>query len=197
MLGLEKGKVKLVEHDPEWAKAFDQEKAVIEEILQKAGLKAVISHVGSTSIKGLKAKPIVDIAVGFKNSEEQKAGFRALRDAGLQYISVVKLPGLYLLAKGDPVQFHYHVVVRYTFAWNRLLHFRNYLRKNKKLVQEYEALKLALADEYAEYRVLYTRGKEDYVDAVLTRAAGDFRREHRETALNSFKAVLRKNGIRV
>lgn len=197
MLGLEKGKVKLVEHDPEWAKAFAQEKAVIDEILQKAGLKAVISHVGSTSIKEMKAKPIVDIAVGFKNSEEQKAGFRVLRDAGLQYISAVKMPGLYLLAKGDPVQFHYHVVVRNTFAWNRLLHFRNYLRKNKKLVQEYEALKMGLADEYAEYRVLYTRGKEDYVNAILTRAAGDLRREHRDAALNSFKTVLRKNGIRI
>lgn len=197
MLGLEKGIVKLVDYDLAWETAFTQEKTVFEEILQKAGLTAVISHVGSTSIKGMKAKPIVDIAVGFKNTEEQKEGFRALRDTGLQYISAVKLPGLYLLAKGDPVKFHYHVVVRNTFAWNRLLHFRNYLRKNKNLVQEYEALKLGLADEYAEYRVLYARGKEDYVNAVLTRAAGELRREHRETALNSFKAVLRKNGIRI
>lgn len=197
MLGLEKGKVKLVEYDPGWADAFETEQMFIAEALSGTGLNPVICHVGSTSIKGMKAKPIVDIAVGFKNTEEQKAGFRALRDAGLQYLSVVKMPGLYLLAKGDPVEFHYHVVVRNTFAWNRLLHFRNYLRKHKKLVEEYEALKMELADEYAEYRVMYTRGKEDYVDAILFRAAWEERRAHRETALNSFKNVLRKNGIRI
>jgi len=195
MLGLERGKVKLVGYEPEWEKIFESERETLNDILGTEGLEPVITHVGSTSIKGMLSKPIIDIAVGFDNQNQQIKGFNKLKASGMHYVSAVKLPGLYLMSKGDPVQFHYHVVVRNTYAWNRLILFRNHLKKNPRLIKEYEELKIELAGEYEENRYQYTLGKKDYVEAVLFRATGKRRREHRETALRVFSAMLKKNGI--
>jgi GrpB-like predicted nucleotidyltransferase (UPF0157 family) len=71
MLGLKRGMVRLVEHDPGWPTAFSSERALLFEAL--AGLGCAIEHVGSTAVPGLPAKPILDIAVGVPVDVEETA----------------------------------------------------------------------------------------------------------------------------
>jgi GrpB-like predicted nucleotidyltransferase (UPF0157 family) len=61
-LGLERGRVRLVDHDPRWAAAFEQLRADL--ATELGPLATAIEHVGSTSVPGLPSKPIIDIAVG-------------------------------------------------------------------------------------------------------------------------------------
>ena len=63
-LGLKRGAVALAEHSPSWRKAFHEERAVLARAL--ASVPCEIEHIGSTAVSGLKAKPILDIAVGIK-----------------------------------------------------------------------------------------------------------------------------------
>lgn len=65
MIGLKRGTVKLVQHNPEWDKLFQTEKAKLLEVLH--GLITDIQHVGSTAIRTISAKPIIDIAVLVKS----------------------------------------------------------------------------------------------------------------------------------
>lgn len=65
MIGLERGKVALCRHLPEWDEEATRTIKVLKEILGDVAIE--IEHVGSTSIKNIKAKPIIDIAVAVKN----------------------------------------------------------------------------------------------------------------------------------
>ena len=62
MLGLKQGINTLVDHDPEWSRAFEEERARIQSALGK--VSRGIEHYGSTAVEGLRAKPILDILVG-------------------------------------------------------------------------------------------------------------------------------------
>lgn len=64
-IGLHRGTVKLVAHDPKWDECFRQEKERLASILGEKALD--IRHIGSTSIAGIRAKPIIDIIVAVKN----------------------------------------------------------------------------------------------------------------------------------
>ena len=59
MIGLKRGTVRLLKHNPKWLKAFTREKKVLEKELN--GLVIDIQHIGSTSIPGIVAKPIIDM----------------------------------------------------------------------------------------------------------------------------------------
>ncbi len=60
--------VKLLEHNPKWIKQFEEEKKKVNQVLGNEII--AIEHIGSTSIEGLAAKPIIDILVGIKNLED-------------------------------------------------------------------------------------------------------------------------------
>ena len=67
MVGLDRDKVVLHPYTEEWAKEFEKEKEILANLLK--GIECKIEHVGSTSIKGLSAKPIIDIAIGTDDVE--------------------------------------------------------------------------------------------------------------------------------
>jgi GrpB-like predicted nucleotidyltransferase (UPF0157 family) len=158
--------VELVEHDPAWARLFEEERAVLARIFD--GEAVGIEHIGSTSVPGLCAKPIVDVLVGLPAlglSEEQVEGMRGL---GYEYMGEYGLPGRLFFRK-EPRTHHVHVVELGGEHWERQLTFRDALRTDAEERRRYDEFKRKLAAE-GHPREIYTELKTPFIRDVEARA---------------------------
>lgn len=164
MLGLEAGKVRLADSNPEWAASFAAEKERLEGAI---GQWAVgIEHFGSTAIPGIKAKPILDILVGLRRFEDGVQLVGPLTALGYQYLGTEKVPEHHLFALGEPTRHHLHAVEHGGSRWVRQLRFRDALRADGSLAAAYEALKAELAARHPDSRLDYLNGKQAFIDRV-------------------------------
>ncbi|MBP3921144.1 MAG: GrpB family protein [Bacilli bacterium] len=126
-----------------------------------------ISHIGSTSIKNIKTKPIVDILIeiDFDNKD-------IVRDILLNndYILMSKNYNKISFNKGYTIKgyadkvFHIHIK---KYGDCDEIYFRNYLNDNQLKAKEYEKLKLELYNKYKSNRDLYTQGKKKFVTEIV------------------------------
>lgn len=151
----------LTEHRGEWQAWFDQEKTLLERVLPGAR----ISHVGSTAIAGIWAKPIVDILVETADHADWTAVAAVLSgDAG--YICMSRSAGRMSFNKGYTPEgfaekvFHLHLR---RAGDNDELYFRDYMNAHPDAAKEYERLKLALWKPYEHDRDGYTAQKAEMV----------------------------------
>ena len=167
-IGVRHGKVELVRHDPEWAAMYRAEAARIH--ASCAGLVLAVEHIGSTSIPGIHAKPIIDLAIGVATLEDADKMEPGMRSLGYDYPRDVGIPDQYVFGRGHPVRKYIaHVQVHESDHWNDYLIFRNRLRESPQLAKEYESLKLALAGEFKNDRATYGDRKAKFVAHVLGR----------------------------
>ncbi|WP_225743285.1 GrpB family protein [Marinilactibacillus sp. Marseille-P9653] len=146
-LGLKKNDLRLSPYDPSWEKAFMNIK---KQIIDCTALKPDrIQHIGSTSIVGMPAKPIIDIMVGIDSLKQIDAKlFTQLKEAGFLRLKVEK-PDEIVLArftdKSYSVKTHFiHLVEKDSKKWNDLLFFRNHLNQNSQAKEAYKELKQEL-----------------------------------------------------
>lgn len=165
MLGLEKGLVRLVEYTPEWKRIFELEKTALQATLGSMILG--IQHVGSTSIPGMVAKPIVDIAIAVDDFEEARACIPLIERLGYEYRAELGIPHRHYFTKGNPRLFHIHMNEIESREWQDQLLFRDYMRRNRKLAEEYADLKRQLASQYPHKRGAYLDGKADFIKRVI------------------------------
>ncbi|GEN46396.1 GrpB family protein [Alkalibacillus haloalkaliphilus] len=173
MLGLSKGEVKLVNYNPEWPQLFQQEKQLLQNMVGEHVLG--IEHIGSTAIKGLKAKPIIDLVVGLKSLEDvQLLGLKRMSEADYYMLQKQEIEGKIVFAKfpyikdEDYTKTHFLHVVEYNGDWwNAHIQFRDRLNANQDLAKEYEALKLKLAEEHPKDVTAYAESKEMFIKSVL------------------------------
>jgi GrpB-like predicted nucleotidyltransferase (UPF0157 family) len=170
MLGLKRGTVNLVSYKKEWVNEFEKEKKNLERILGDTIIS--IEHCGSTAIPGLKAKPIIDVLVGVKTVKKEGEYCNAKLDRVKGYYSRNKYfpkKDRFVVAKGNAkVRTHYIHIVRYKGGiWNKLLRFRDYLKKDKKAMTQYLVLKEKLSLAHPDERRLYTKKKSDFIKKVL------------------------------
>jgi len=169
MLGLERGLVKLEPYNNKWSKLFDEERELLSSQLKE--LIIAIEHVGSTSIEGLFAKPIIDIAIGVSSLNviiELKEKVKALG-----YVEVpVSIDGKHVFAryKEKKITHFLHVMIYNQNLWIDQISFRDYLRLNLDAKIEYIKLKEKLANEYPNDVISYTNEKKKFVDGILKRA---------------------------
>ena len=177
MLGLRRGTVRLCPHETEWEEEAARTVAALREILGDAA--ADVQHVGSTAVKTIMAKPIVDIAVAAEDFGRVLAKRDALEQAGFYY-RPGSLEGQLLFAKGScyegtgDLQTHFiHVVAKDGGDWNNYIQFRNYLNAVPQAAKEYESLKLSLALACPEDagREKYLAGKHAFIVRNLRTAA--------------------------
>jgi GrpB-like predicted nucleotidyltransferase (UPF0157 family) len=170
MIGLQRGTVKLVPHSPEWKSLFAEEERVLRASIGTFVMD--IQHVGSTAVPGLEAKPIIDIAVAVQRLEDVEKCIEPLECLGYEYRADEGHPRRFVFAKGDPSRrTHYvHMVEWNSDSWKRLLRFRDYLCQHKEAAREYANLKRELARKSQGNRDLYTPGKAEFIESVLTRA---------------------------
>lgn len=164
-LGLEKGRVRLMPYAPEWKLYFEREKAALQQVLGSKILD--IQHVGSTSIPGMLAKPIIDIAIAVIDFEEAKACIPFVESLGYEYKGEFGIPHRHYFVKGDPRLFHIHMSEISSHEWQNTLLFRDYLRHHPAVAEEYAQLKQQLAMQFPQDREAYLNGKTAFVERVL------------------------------
>ncbi|MCC5890697.1 MAG: GrpB family protein [Alkalibacterium sp.] len=169
-LGLKRNEVRLVAHDNGWEEAFLHVKA---DIIKATGIEPhQIEHIGSTAIKEVMAKPVVDILVGVPSLEDDQTDFiKQLKDCGFYRLRVEK-PDEIVLARFTDETFesktHFIHLTQYKGPlWNDLLYFRDYLNTHQSVRKEYEEIKKAFVKEKAEGIAEYTDLKEEFVKRVL------------------------------
>ncbi|MEJ0054010.1 MAG: GrpB family protein [bacterium] len=171
MLGVKRGTVVLVPHNPEWPPLFDKEKKLLLEAFGDR-IKA-IEHIGSTAIPGMPAKPIIDINVAVKSLDDIGDFIQILPGLGYEYIPERRFADRQFFPKGPPEYRTHHlnlVEITSKTGWMNALAFRNYLRKNSLAREEYRKLKESLADQYADNREEYTERKSAFVHEILKKA---------------------------
>jgi phosphoglycolate phosphatase len=167
-VGLESGEVRLVDYDPRWPGVFAAEAARI--AAATAGLPLRLEHIGSTSISGLCAKPIIDIAAGRPAGSALDAYVTRLEAAGYRYRGDLGVAGREFFCLGEPRRFHLHLVEEGGPLWRGYLGFRDYLRANRDEALAYAAFKRELAGRFPHDRHAYMEAKSACVLAMLARA---------------------------
>ena len=157
--------VVIVAYDPEWPGRFEAERALLEQALGP-WLEGGIHHIGSTSIPGLAAKPVIDMLAGVREFEQARAAFAPLAGAGYEYTP--HRPGTHHFSKGPaPARtYQLHLTERGSDLWLERLAFRDALRAHPELAAEYAELKLRLAWDHSTYTV----SKRPFVARVLAGA---------------------------
>jgi GrpB-like predicted nucleotidyltransferase (UPF0157 family) len=168
--GLRGDEVRISRYRKRWPGDFDREKQLLRRELKALPFPVRIAHVGSTSVRGLAAKPIIDIALGVRNTGEVGQLLARLLTSGRTYVKAGNQPGMLLVAKGDPRRFFYHLVVVGSPAWDRLILVRDQLRRYPAIAQEYEAVKRAAAASNPGSRLAYADAKAPFIRAILNRA---------------------------
>ncbi len=169
-LGLESGSVRLVEYDERWPALFNAERR---RILHHCGpLPVIVEHIGSTSIPGMCAKPVLDMLAGRPRGTSTAEYVEALTGAGYVYRGERGVPGREFFRRGDPRMFHVHLVEEGGLLWRDYLGFRDYLRANPDAAREFAASKRELAARFPRDREAYLNAKSPHVEDILRLARG-------------------------
>jgi len=169
-LGTPGGHIELVEYDPRWPAVYACEAARI--LAACPGVFARIEHIGSASVPGLCAKPIIDIMPGAASFADGLRAVAPMEGLGYAYFGEHGIAGRHYfdLRAGGRVVVHVHVFTLGSADWERHLLFRDYLRAHPAAAAEYAALKRGLAARYRDERALYTDAKGAFINAVVERA---------------------------
>ena len=170
-IGLRIGTVAVEQHNIEWKTSAQELIDNLKNILKDDIIDA--QHIGSTSIKSICAKPIIDIVVGVSDFDKIMQHNEELLRNGIVYRREDH-PGQHLYVCGDlenDIQTHYiHVVIFESKAWNNYLNMRDYLNAHEEDAKKYSDLKKQLAKEYPEDRNAYTNSKSAFMEMILRKA---------------------------
>ena len=164
MLGLKKGTVQLCDHSEEWELIAAQSVDFLKDIFGDTALD--IQHTGSTAIKSIMAKPIIDIVVGVRDFDGVRSRLPALAEAGVVHRPSNDEYDYMMFVIGDMENeirtHHIHVVPHEGEEWTNQMNFRDYLNARADVSKKYEALKLHLMELNKNDRDSYTQGKQDF-----------------------------------
>ena len=152
-------------HPRLWAELYLQEERQIRTAL--GPLIVDVQHIGSTSVPGIQAKPILDILVGLQSFEQAPQCIPLMESIGYEYAPQAGIPNDFVFGKAERRTHLAHLVEYGGSNWQDNLRFRDRLREDISLAQEYEALKLALGERYPNSRANYTEGKTAFIQRVL------------------------------
>lgn len=156
--------------NPNWAQQYIEEK---QQILTAIGPFVLgIEHIGSTSIEGMKAKPIIDMIVGIHDITAVPQLIQPLQQVQFEYVPKLEWPDRAFFRKGLWGQgtCHVHICEINSQQWHEKLLFRDYLRLHAEAARAYASLKEQLAAQYASDRHAYTAHKEPFIRAIIDKA---------------------------
>lgn len=166
MEGVLRNQVRLLPHNEEWDKEFLHVKREIEEVWDD--IVVDIQHFGSTSIKNIYAKPILDVAVVVKSFHVMRP--EDLVNLGYEYIGLdFPSTNRHLFVLRDENDFslrHIHCYEPNDEDFIACTGFRDYLNAHPDEAKEYSDLKIELEKKYANDRYAFGKGKHDFIQAI-------------------------------
>jgi GrpB-like predicted nucleotidyltransferase (UPF0157 family) len=168
--------IAIAPYDSAWPSTFVAEAERISRAFGEHALR--IEHVGSTSVPGLAAKPVIDIQVSVLSLEPRAYYQRLLVDLGYKHFPLGTFDLVYPFFKrpaGWPSTHHVHLCAVGSEQERDHIAFRDYLRRNPAAAAEYAALKHGLAAAHhgltLESQEQYSLSKSEFVRSALARAA--------------------------
>ena len=175
-IGLKRGCVLLVSHEDDWENSANTTIKILYDILGNNAKD--IQHVGSTSIKHIKAKPIIDIAIAVEDFQDVLEFEKQLQNKGFYYRPDVNITNQLLFACGNyydgtgDLQTHFiHVVLKDSIEWKNYIKFKDYLNSHIEIAKEYERVKTDMYVKYPNDRSSYLKGKEEIINSILEKAS--------------------------
>ena len=170
MLGLKWMKVSLLPHEEAWDEEFLRTKSEIIRIWGENVLE--IEHVGSTAIRNICAKPIIDAAVVVNSF--QNIDVEAMEAAGYRFMGARNAEeDRYMFAKyaegtEELVTHHIHIYEPGNQDYINLVGFRDYLNSHPEAADEYNAIKAKAADENPDDRFAYSDAKKRFIEEIIS-----------------------------
>jgi len=160
--------IEIRDYDPEWQLQYEREEARIRSILGERVVR--IGHVGSTSVPGLPAKPVLDIALEVPNSAVESEYVPELEAGG--YVLRIREPEWFehRMFKGPDTNINLHVFTAGCAEVDRMLLFRDWLRTSAPDRELYAAAKRGLAARDWKYVQQYADAKTTVVHDIMSRA---------------------------
>jgi GrpB-like predicted nucleotidyltransferase (UPF0157 family) len=165
------GRIEVADYDPAWPGLFEREADRIRAVLGKRVVR--LEHIGSTSVPGLAAKPIIDILLVVPDSGDEPAYVPDLEAVG--YVLVIREPERqqHRALKGPDTNVNLHVYSPGSPEIERYLIFRDRLRRDPADREHYQRVKRELAQRDWRYVQHYADAKTEVVEAIIARARGE------------------------
>ncbi len=177
ILPVEPRRIVVVAHRPDWSDLFAKEKAALLDAI--GGLPCVldIQHVGSTSVPGLVAKPVIDIGIGITSFEEAVVCIAPVSALGYVYRGECGIARRHYFSRDNPAStdaayrrtHHIHMFETMSREWKHHIAFRDALRCNPELASQYAALKQELARRFPEDTAAYCSAKTAFITNAVDR----------------------------
>ena len=161
-------RIEIVDYDPRWPALYEEERSHV-----AAALGAMVEsfeHIGSTSVPGLSAKPIIDLLVTVALLGPADQYIEPLGSLGYTYFPILGNVERCTFGKGSPHTHHLHIVQHGGEEHRRPLAFRDYLRAHPADARRYDELKRELAARFHGDRRAYLKGKTDFVRSIEAKA---------------------------
>jgi GrpB-like predicted nucleotidyltransferase (UPF0157 family) len=158
-------------YDSAWPSRFESESARIRDALGNMGVR--VEHVGSTSVPGLAAKPVIDIQVSVPSMNPRATYTDPLIGLGYRWALDPWTDEHEFFSRDEDGQraFHVHVCASGSEWERRHLAFRDWLRANPSDAAAYERLKRELAEKHPHDTYSYAEAKTDFIQEIADRAA--------------------------
>jgi GrpB-like predicted nucleotidyltransferase (UPF0157 family) len=169
--GREKREIIIQNYDPRWCETFKIHARIIADALGDAALR--IEHIGSTSVPGLAAKPIVDMLLVVEDSASEDSYLPQMEASG--YVLRVREPGFHehRMFRTPELDVHVHVFSRGSPEIERHLTFRDRLRTSARDRQLYEETKRKLAAQSWPDTNAYAEAKTEVIERIVAEARAD------------------------
>jgi GrpB-like predicted nucleotidyltransferase (UPF0157 family) len=171
--GLERRTITICDYDPLWKEKFRTHANRVAKALGETALR--IEHTGSTSVEGLAAKPIIDMLLVVENSADEASYLSQMETAG--YELRVREPDFHehRMFRTPERDVHIHVFSLGSPEIERILTFRDRLRRCPNDRQRYEDAKRTLAKESWSHMDAYARAKTEIIETIIAaaRSAGE------------------------
>ena len=157
----------LMEYQEDWAELYGYEKVIWSEILHREEHK--IHHIGSTAIRHIQSKPIIDILIEVNQIQCFDSLEKTITDAGYLVKGEYGISGRRFFQKLEHGirKVHVHCFESNNPQVNNHILFCNILKNSQTLAKEYESIKLELAKKYTQNRIAYSEGKNEFIQKVL------------------------------
>ena len=172
-LGTPAGQVEIVDYLADWPLVFEREAAAILEACDPWVTE--VHHIGSTSVPGLAAKPVLDMMPIAAGAAEGLEAVSRMEHLGYRYCGENGIAGRFYFDRvvdGRTVA-HVHMFPAGHLDIGKHLSFRDYLRSHAEAVRDYERLKRELASKFRDDRQAYTDSKAEFIRNTIATAMRD------------------------